>query len=559
MSSVQHLREFMNERLTAAAEEIFRVFHKSIIEYEEEIDRQRRLLDIVWKPEIKLDIAELPQQHVCKEEEVLVDQQLCNQECNSSLDQEDPEPPQIKEEQEEHCTSVEGEQLVLKQETETFMSTAPCEESDNIKVETQDFSPDETQNAAETEHVVGMSIKSSVDSGSIRNVEPKLQRRHHRSKSDKLTQQQQQEEVLTDEQLCNHERNSSLDQEDPEPPQIKEEQEELCTNLERQQLVVKQETETFISTAASEESDSSEERTLDLMIENVVSLSVKSSEVPETNSDDQLLSHNSHVAESQDHKGGKLGVSGSTRNTETKPQKGHYETKSHSDNVCSPTTSKIQLDTETGKKVLKCDTCGKAFKFISHLKVHHRVHTGEKPYTCDTCGKRFSQVGVLKEHMIVHTGEKPYPCDTCGKRFSQIGKMKSHRRTHTGEKPFPCNTCGKRFSEKSILKQHMKVHTGEKPYGCHTCEKRFSHLSVLHRHMKIHTGEKPYPCDTCGKRFSEMTKMKRHMRVHTGEKPYSCHTCEKRFSRMDALRMHMRVHTGERPYPCNTCEKRFLM
>ena len=44
----------MNERLTAAAEEIFRVFHKTIIEYEEEIDRQRRLLDIVWKPEINL-------------------------------------------------------------------------------------------------------------------------------------------------------------------------------------------------------------------------------------------------------------------------------------------------------------------------------------------------------------------------------------------------------------------------------------------------------------------------------------------------------------------------
>ena len=54
---------------------------------------------------------ELPQQHVCKEEEVLAEQQLCIQERNSSLDQEDPEPPQIKEEQEELCTSEEGEQL----------------------------------------------------------------------------------------------------------------------------------------------------------------------------------------------------------------------------------------------------------------------------------------------------------------------------------------------------------------------------------------------------------------------------------------------------------------
>ncbi|GLD50644.1 zinc finger protein OZF-like protein [Lates japonicus] len=112
MSSVQCLREFVNERLTAAAEEISRVFEQTIVEYEEEIDRQRRLLDIVWKPEIRLHRTELPQQHVCKEE-VLTEQQLCNQERNSSLDQEEPEPPQIKEEQEEVCSSQEGEQLVL--------------------------------------------------------------------------------------------------------------------------------------------------------------------------------------------------------------------------------------------------------------------------------------------------------------------------------------------------------------------------------------------------------------------------------------------------------------
>ena len=54
MSSVQCLRELMNERLTAAAEEIFRVFQKTIVEYEKEIDRQSRLLDIVWKPTVVL-------------------------------------------------------------------------------------------------------------------------------------------------------------------------------------------------------------------------------------------------------------------------------------------------------------------------------------------------------------------------------------------------------------------------------------------------------------------------------------------------------------------------
>lgn len=54
MSSVECLREFVVERLTAAAEDIFQVLKKAIVEYEEEICRQRRLLDIFFKPEIKL-------------------------------------------------------------------------------------------------------------------------------------------------------------------------------------------------------------------------------------------------------------------------------------------------------------------------------------------------------------------------------------------------------------------------------------------------------------------------------------------------------------------------
>ncbi|XP_076586564.1 uncharacterized protein LOC143320627 [Chaetodon auriga] len=128
MSSVEYLREFVNERLTAAAEEIFRVFQKTVVEYEEEIHRQRRLLDVVWKPEIKLHRIELPQQHGGQKEEE--EEVLCDQERNSSLDQEEPEPPQIKEEEEELCTNEEGEQLVLKEETEAFMLTPAHEESD---------------------------------------------------------------------------------------------------------------------------------------------------------------------------------------------------------------------------------------------------------------------------------------------------------------------------------------------------------------------------------------------------------------------------------------------
>ncbi|XP_078018129.1 uncharacterized protein LOC117269892 isoform X2 [Epinephelus lanceolatus] len=130
MSTVEYLRVFVSERLTAAAVEILGVFEKTIVEYEKEIDRQRILLDIAWKPEVRLYRTELPQQDVCKEEEVVAEQQLCIEERKSSVDQEEPEPPQIKEEEEEVCSSQEGEQLEVKQETETFLVTPTDEESE---------------------------------------------------------------------------------------------------------------------------------------------------------------------------------------------------------------------------------------------------------------------------------------------------------------------------------------------------------------------------------------------------------------------------------------------
>lgn len=57
MSTVQTLKVFVEQRLTAAAEEIFGLFEKTIAEYEQEVRRQRKLLDAVFKPEVRLHRA----------------------------------------------------------------------------------------------------------------------------------------------------------------------------------------------------------------------------------------------------------------------------------------------------------------------------------------------------------------------------------------------------------------------------------------------------------------------------------------------------------------------
>eukprot|EP00063_Salmo_salar_P032729 XP_014007564.1 PREDICTED: zinc finger and SCAN domain-containing protein 12-like [Salmo salar] len=103
MSKLQLLNVFVTERLSAAAVEIFGVVEKTIAEYQEEIfrsveenDRLRRLLDMATKPEIMLHRADFQ----LLSPAVHPEQQNCEQEWSPSLEQDDPEPTQIKEQQE---------------------------------------------------------------------------------------------------------------------------------------------------------------------------------------------------------------------------------------------------------------------------------------------------------------------------------------------------------------------------------------------------------------------------------------------------------------------------
>ncbi|XP_074468526.1 uncharacterized protein LOC141753824 [Sebastes fasciatus] len=98
MSKGELLRAFVNQRLTAAAEEIFGLFERTIAEYEEEMIRLLQRDGAVFPANVKTFT-------------VIKDVPLEQQEWSSSPVQEDPEPPRIKEEQEELWTSQEGEQL----------------------------------------------------------------------------------------------------------------------------------------------------------------------------------------------------------------------------------------------------------------------------------------------------------------------------------------------------------------------------------------------------------------------------------------------------------------
>ncbi|XP_030704324.1 transcriptional repressor RHIT isoform X2 [Globicephala melas] len=242
-----------------------------------------------------------------------------------------------------------------------------------------------------------------------------------------------------------------------------------------------------------------------------------------------------------------------------KAQEGRFPEQPREGGTTAPESSEEGLasDGDAGKKTYKCEQCGKAFSWHSHLVTHRRTHTGEKPYACTDCGKRFGRSSHLIQHQIIHTGEKPYTCPSCWKSFSHHSTLIQHQRIHTGEKPYVCDRCAKRFTRRSDLVTHQGTHTGAKPHKCPICGKCFTQSSALVTHQRTHTGVKPYPCPECGKCFSQRSNLIAHNRTHTGEKPYHCLDCGKSFSHSSHLTAHQRTHRGVRPYSCPLCGKSF--
>nr|XP_043896363.1 zinc finger protein 112-like isoform X1 [Solea senegalensis] len=255
-----------------------------------------------------------------------------------------------------------------------------------------------------------------------------------------------------------------------ELPQIKEEQEEICTSHEGEQLEVKHEADSLMLTPDNEESDHME---------------------PEPDSDQQLLSHGSPVAESP-------GPTGSDR-------------------VDSVSNRNAESETHSGKPFsYNCGFCGRGFPYRSHFVAHTRVHTGDKPFSCRTCEKSFKTKQELRSHARSHTGEKPYMCAICGSSYMRKDDLILHMRTHAGENPFYCAACGKCFPGTVDLKSHKKTHTGERSLICNVCKNSFNSKQSLDIHTRTHKGERPYSCETCGQRFVHGLALKKHKTTHTG-------------------------------------------
>ncbi|XP_071356745.1 gastrula zinc finger protein xFG20-1-like [Trachinotus anak] len=410
MAKVQELRALVEQRLAAAAAEILGLFERTVAEYERELSRSeqenqrhRKLLDAVFRPQVLGPRADVRQLLVSEEEQ---------QDWSSSLDQEDPDPPHIKEEQEELWSSQEGEQLQGLEEADfTKFTFTP------VPVKSEDDDDDEEKPQSSQLH------QSQAEEN--REAEPPAS-----SSAEHM-------ETGADGEDCGGpgpDRNSGPHVE-PGPDDRAEDSSE---------------------TDVSDDDDKEETREPQSGLNSVKKKKVSVGEISCNNSERPIsCSEFGHSGNLSKHTGQKRFSCSECEKTFSRK-----------------TILKVHMRTHTGEKPFGCLVCGQRFTYRVSLKQHMTHHTREiqlacagessqlvevETFGCCECGKTFGRKDTLQEHMRTHTGEKPFSCSECGKTFSRKTNLKAHMRIHTGEKRFGCSVCHKRFTWHHQLKNHQCV------------------------------------------------------------------------------------------------------
>nr|XP_046251246.1 zinc finger protein 572-like [Scatophagus argus] len=344
MSTIQTLRAFVNQRLTAAVEEIFGMLETTIANYEGVIDHQRRLLEDVVKPDVHTNTADVQKLIVSKEDQ---------QDWSTGLDQEDTELPRIKEEQEEPWRSHEGEQIQR------------LEDNDLTKCP-----------------ITANSVKSEDD--------------EEQTQSSQLLLKQSEENTGVEPSSSSSAEQRQIETDSSHPLQSLY----YCESETEDSNDVWKETREQESCSDTLKTDKSIKFKKSYTRERPFSCTVCDKRF---GCKGNLRAHmRSHTGE----KPFTCTVCNKCFSAKVNMKthmRSHTGEKPFSCSMCTKSFSQkktlvIHLRIHTGEKPFRCSFCGKCFSDNGTLKRHIRVHTGEKPYSCSVCGRNFSLLSHVKSH-----------------------------------------------------------------------------------------------------------------------------------------------------------------